>query len=154
MHYRSAIIIGLLLTLPVPIGWSQEPEPQSNNESTQVEGLGFGAYDTESIKGFDENKVSKDPVCDRNKRLRIAKVEPDEAQPGEKIVIKGENFGTKECLHGVTFSAAPGIKVNYTYVNDATIEALVPDAKAGMSFVVVVAGGGSAQSKPVLIKGK
>jgi hypothetical protein len=154
MHYRSAIIIGLLLTLPVPIGWSQEPEPQSNNESTQVEGLGFGAYDSESIKGFDENKVSKDPVCDRNKRPRIAKVEPDEAQPGEKIVIKGENFGTKECLHGVTFSAAPGIKVNYTYVNDATIEALVPDAKAGMSFVVVVAGGGSAQSKPVLIKGK
>jgi hypothetical protein len=154
MHYRSAIIIGLLLTLPVPVGWSQEPEPQSNNESTQVEGLGFGAYDTESIKGFDENKVSKDPVCDRNKRPRIAKVEPDEAQPGEKIVIKGENFGTKECLHGVTFSAAPGIKVNYTYVNDATIEAVVPDAKAGMSFVVVVAGGGSAQSKPVLIKGK
>ena len=154
MHYRSAIIIGLLLTLPVPIGWCQEPEPQSNNESTQVEGLGFGAYDTESIKGFDENKVSKDPVCDRNKRPRIAKVEPDEAQPGEKIVIKGENFGTKECLHGVTFSSAPGIKVNYTYVNDATIEALVPDAKAGMSFVVVVAGGGSAQSKPVLIKGK
>ena len=155
MHYRSAsIIMGLLMTLPVPLGWAQETEPQSNNQSTQVEGLGFGAYDTESIKGFDENKVNKDPVCDRSKRPRIAKVEPDEAKPGEKVVIKGENFGTKECLHGVTFSAVPSTKINYTYVNDGTIEVLVPDAKAGMSFVVVVAGGGSAQSKPVLIKGK
>ncbi len=155
MHYRSAIIImGLLMTLPVPLGWSQEAEPQSNNQSTQVEGMGFGAYDTESIKGFDENKVSKDPVCDRSKRPRISKVDPDEVKPGEKVVIKGENFGTKECLHGVTFSAAPSTKINYTYVNDSTIEALVPEAKAGMSFVVVVAGGGSAQSKPVLIKGK
>jgi len=40
-------------------------------------------------------------------------------------------------------------------VNDATIEVLVPDAvKAGMSFVIIVAGGGSAQSKPVLIQAK
>jgi hypothetical protein len=151
MRSRLAIIIGLLMTLPVPLAPAQEAESPSNNPSTQVEGMGFGAYDTESIKGFDENKVSTDPVCDRSKRPRIMKVEPDEAKPGEKVVIKGENFGTKECL---TFSAAPSVKINYTYVNDATIEALVPDAKAGMSFVVVVAGGGSAQSKPVLIKGK
>jgi hypothetical protein len=155
MHARSAIIVlGLLMTFPVPPGQAEDAEPQSNNQSTQVEGLGFGAYDTESIKGFDENKVTKDPVCDRSKRPRITKVEPDEAKPGEKVVIKGENFGTKECMHEVTFSAAPGTKINYTYVNDGTLEALVPDAKAGMSFVVVVAGGGSAQSKPVLIKGK
>lgn len=57
--------------------------------------------------------------------------------------------------HGVTFSAAPKANINYTYVNDATIEVLVPDAvKAGMSFVIIVAGGGSAQSKPVLIQAK
>ncbi|HET7059517.1 MAG TPA: IPT/TIG domain-containing protein [Nitrospiraceae bacterium] len=155
MRYRSAIIvIGLLLILSVPLARAQDAGPSSNNENTQVEGMGFGAYDTESIKGFDENKVSKDPVCDRSKRPTITKVEPDEAKPGEKVVIKGENFGTKECLHGVTFSSAPSVKINYTYVNDATIEALVPDAKAGMSFVVIVAGGGSAQSKPVIIKGK
>lgn len=155
MHARSAIIVlGLLMTLPVPPGRAQEADAPSNNQSTQVEGLGFGAYDTESIKGFDENKITKDPVCDRSKRPRITKVEPDEAKPGEKVVIKGENFGTKECIHGVTFSAAPSTKVNYTYVNDGTIEVLVPDTKAGMSFVVVVAGGGSAQSKPVLIMGK
>lgn len=155
MYVRSVIIMGgLLMILPGPTVWSQETESQGSTQSPQVEGLGFGAYDTESIKGFDESKVNKDPVCDRSKRPHISKVEPDEAKPGEKIVIKGENFGTKECLQGVTFSSAPSTKISYTYVNDGTIEALVPDAKAGMSFVVVVAGSGSAQSKPVLIKGK
>ena len=119
-----------------------------------VDGAGFTLFDTESIKGFDASKVEKDPVCDRSKRPGIAKVEPDEAKPGEKVTINGENFGTKECFHGVTFSAASNEKVDYQVLNDTTIEAIVPDAKAGMSFIIIVAGGGSAQSKPVLIKAK
>jgi hypothetical protein len=44
--------------------------------------------------------------------------------------------------------------VDYKFVNDSTIEATVPDAKAGMSFLIIVAGGGSAQSKPLLIHAK
>ncbi len=123
-------------------------------EGSMVEGAGFTLFDTESIKGFDAGKVEKDPVCDRSKRPSIAKVEPDEAKPGEKVTIKGENFGSKECFHGVTFSAASKEKVDYQFLNETTIEAVVPEAKAGMSFVIVVAGGGSAQSKPVLIKAK
>lgn len=123
-------------------------------EGSMVEGAGFSLFDTESIKGFDAGKVEKDPVCDRSKRPSIAKVEPDEAKPGEKVTIKGENFGSKECFHGVTFSAASKEKVDYQFLNDTTIEAVVPEAKAGMSFIIVVAGGGSAQSKPVLIKAK
>ena len=119
-----------------------------------VEGAGFTLYGTESIKGFDAAKVERDPVCDQSKRPRIAKVEPDEAKPGVKVVITGENFGTKECFHTVTFSAASHIPVAFKFINDSTIEATVPDAKAGMSFVIIVAGGGSAQSKPVLIKSK
>ncbi|WP_447977419.1 IPT/TIG domain-containing protein [Candidatus Nitrospira bockiana] len=146
---RGSVIISAALALffaGMPAaGWSQ---------GSEMEGSGFGAYDTESIKGVDESKVNADPVCDRSKRPRIIKVEPDEAKPGEKVTIKGENFGTKECLHGVTFSSDGGAKVNYTYINDSTIEATVPDTKAGMSFIIVVSGGGSAQSKPVLIKSK
>jgi hypothetical protein len=119
-----------------------------------VDGAGFTLYDTESIKGSDAGKVERDPVCDRSKRPRIAKVEPDEAKPGDKVVITGENFGTKECFHTVTFSAASRTPVDFTFISDSAIEATVPDAKAGMSFVIIVAGGGSAQSKPVLIKTK
>lgn len=123
-------------------------------EGTNVEGSGYSLFDTESIKGFDETKVQKDPVCDRSKRPKITKVEPDEVKPGDKVVISGENFGSKECLQSVTFSSAAGSKIEYKYVNDSTIEAKVPDSKSGMSFVIVVAGSGSAQSKPVLIKSK
>ena len=124
------------------------------DEGSTVEGTGFTLFEMESIKGFDETKVAKDPICDRSKRPSISKVEPDEATPGDKITIKGENFGTKECFHGVTFSAASKEKVDYKFLNESTIEATVPEAKAGMSFIIVVAGGGSAQSKPLLIKSK
>ena len=65
-----------------------------------------------------------------------------------------ENFGTKECFHTVTFSAASNTPVVFKFMSDSVIEAIVPDAKAGMSFVSIVAGGGSAQSKPVLIKAR
>lgn len=123
-------------------------------EGAVVDGAGFSLYDIESIKGFDAEKVERDPVCDRSKRPRIAKVEPDDVKPGDKVVISGENFGTKECFHTVTFSASPNATVDYKFVNDSTIEATVPDAKAGMSFLIIVAGGGSAQSKPLLIHTK
>lgn len=141
----SAIALGIFC-IAVTSGQAQE--------GAMVEGAGYTMFNTESIKGSDTNKLEKDPVCDRSKRPSIGKVEPDEAKPGQKVVIKGENFGSKECFHGVTFSAAPKDKIEYQFVNETTIEAVVPDAKAGMSFVIVVAGGGSAQSKPVLIQAK
>ena len=40
------------------------------------------------------------------------------------------------------------------FVNETTIEATVPDVKAGMSFIDVVAGGGNARSKGFLVQAK
>ncbi len=141
----SALAFGLSL-VPFAPGHAQE--------GAMVEGAGYTMFNTESIKGSDTSKLEKDPVCDRSKRPSIGKVEPDEAKPGDKVTIKGENFGSKECFHGVTFSAAPKDKIDYQFVNETTIEAVVPEAKAGMSFIIVVAGDGSAQSKPLLIHAK
>lgn len=144
----ALIAVGMLVS---PVGTMSA---ENADQGSTVEGTGFSLFDMESIKGFDETKVEKDPVCDRSKRPKISKVEPDEATPGEKITIKGENFGTKECFHGVTFSSASTEKVDYKFLNESTIEATVPEVKAGMSFIIVVAGGGSAQSKPLLIRSK
>jgi hypothetical protein len=143
------LLLGLigLMASPVTASFAEEP-------GAVVDGAGFTLFDTESIKGSDAAKVERDPVCDRSKHPRIAKVEPDEAKPGDTVVITGENFGTKECFHTVTFSAASNTPVNFTFMSDSAIEATVPDAKAGMSFIIIVAGGGSAQSNPVLIKSK
>lgn len=149
--WRSSwfLLLGLIGFISSPMLASHAEEP-----GAMVDGAGFTLYGTESIKGFDASKVERDPVCDRNKRPRIAKVEPDEAKPGDKVIITGENFGTKECFHTVTFSAAPNAPVAFKFMSDSAIEATVPDANAGMSFVIIVAGGGSAQSKPVLLKAK
>ena len=146
----SAIMITACLFVSAGPLAAEEKKPEGSME----EGTGFSMFGTESIKGFDESKVEKDPVCDRNKRPKIHKVEPDEAKPGEKVVIKGENFGTKECFHGVAFSAAGATKVEYKFINDTTIEATVPDTKAGMTFIDVVAGGGNSRSKGFLVKSK
>jgi hypothetical protein len=157
-HFSTIVMLVLAMALVVsPAGLSSLAEQTSAGaqkapEGEHVEGSGFSLFDTESIKGFDETKVQKDPVCDRSKRPKIVAIEPDEVKPGDKVVIRGENFGAKECIQSVTFSSAAGSKIEYKYVNENTIEAKVPDSKAGMSFVIVVAGSGSAQSKPVLIK--
>jgi len=143
------LFLGLIAALVSPITISYAEEP-----GAMVDGAGFTLFGTESIKGSGAATVERDPICDRSKRPRIAKVEPDEAKPGDKVVITGENFGTKECFHTVTFSAASNLPVAFKFVSDSSIEAAVPDVKAGMSFVIIVAGGGSAQSKPVLIKSK
>lgn len=139
-------LVGFMIS-PMTASYAEEP-------GAMVDGAGFTLYGTESIKGFDAATVERDPICDRSKHPRIAKVEPDEAKPGDTVIISGESFGTKECFHTVTFSAASHIPVAFTFMSDSSIEAIVPDAKAGMSFVIIVTGGGSAQSKPVLIKSK
>ncbi|MBA5868732.1 MAG: hypothetical protein GDA68_01815 [Nitrospira sp. CR2.1] len=151
MRTDLSLFLGLALALGLSVA---VVAPGHTQEGAMVEGSGYTMFNTESIKGSDTSKLEKDPVCDRSKRPSIGKVEPDEAKPGDKVTIKGENFGSKECFHGVTFSAAPKDKIDYQFVNETTIEAVVPEAKAGMSFIIVVAGGGSAQSKPLLIHAK
>lgn len=123
-------------------------------EGVVVEGAGYTLHDTESIKGHDEQKVTRDPVCDSSRKPKIVRVEPDEAKPGQTITIKGEHFGTRDCFRGVAFSAAGSTKIDYKFVNDTTVEATVPEVQPGMSFIDVVASGGNARSKAFLVQAK
>ncbi len=147
-HLLSPILTVLLLTVTL------FPTYTVAEEGVVVDGAGYTLHDAESIKGHDEQKVEKDPVCDSSKKPKILRVEPDEAKPGHTITIKGENFGSKDCFRGVAFSAAGSTKIDYKFVNDTTIEAIVPDAQPGMSFIDVVASGGNARSKAFLIQVK
>ena len=111
-----------------------------------IPGMGSGAYDVPSVGGPGD-KVDKAPVCDNRARPKITKVTPDPMKPGDKVTIQGENFGNKECFHGVYFgSGGPdGAKTSYKLVNETTIEATVPDTKAGLNKLNVVTSGGSSQ---------
>ncbi len=148
-HLTAIAVIAIFLC------WTAVPAPSARAaEGSMVEGSGYSLFDTESIKGVDSNKLAKDPICDRTKRPKITKVEPDEVKPGDRVTIKGENFGSKECFKGVAFSSAAGVATEYKYVDETTVEATVPDGRTGMSFIDVVAGGGNARSKPVIVHAK
>ncbi|TLY35049.1 MAG: hypothetical protein E6K60_11740 [Nitrospirae bacterium] len=113
-----------------------------------IPGLGSGAYDVPSVGGPGDS-VDKAPVCDNRTRPKITKVTPDPVKPGDKITIKGENFGTKECFHNVSFGTRGsdrGDKTSFKYIDESTVEATVPDLKPGLTPMNVVTGGGSSQS--------
>ncbi len=119
-----------------------------------IPGMGSGAYDVPSVGGPGD-AVDKAPVCDNRARPKITKVMPDPMKPGDKITIQGENFGNKQCFHGVFFgSGGPdGAKTSYQLVSETTIEATVPDVKAGLGKLNVVTSGGSSQAV-ILIQAK
>lgn len=151
MHLRLPLVMVMTCVMSISL---VHIEAEANDEGAVVEGAGFTLYGVESIQGSDDSKIEKDPICDRSKQPKIMKVEPDEAKPGQKITIKGEHFGTKECFHGVAFSAAGQAKIDYTFVNETTIQATVPDVRPGMTFIDLIAGGGNARSKAFLIQSK
>ncbi|GJL49027.1 hypothetical protein [Candidatus Nitrospira salsa] len=98
----------------------------------------------EAIKGFNEQKVKDDPICDSSRRPVIKTVEPDEVKPGDKIVVTGDFGKSKECLHHVTIGSQEGKEM--TYVDAKHVEVTVPDsARQGMTFLNVQTGGGSAR---------
>ena len=107
----------------------------------------------EAIKGFDEQKVKKDPICDSSTRPKIMSVKPDIVKPGDKIIITGSFFGKKkECFHNVTIGKELG--ENVTYVNDQKVEVIVPESvQPGMTFLNIQSGGGGARSA-ILITGQ
>lgn len=107
----------------------------------------------ESIKGFDEQKVKNDPICDSSVRPQIDHVKPDEMKPGDTVVVQGKYFGKKkECFHGVTFGSVPAKA--FSLVDDERVEAVVPEGLgSGVTFLGVETGGGTAR-KGILVHSK
>jgi len=105
----------------------------------------------EAIKGFDEQKVKADPICDSSNRPEIVSVEPNEVKPGDKIVITGNYFGKKkECLFRLDIGYEEG--KDLTYISDQKLEVTVPDSVGpGLLFLNIQTGGGTARSA-ILVK--
>jgi hypothetical protein len=130
--------------------WMTEAKAQSSSPSRN----GIAAMSTtESPTVSSEQTIKEDPVCDPSRRPKITKIDPDEFQPGAKVVIIGEDFGKKkECLFEVTFGYEKA--KDFLLVGDTKIEATAPDnLSTGMIFVNVETGGGAVRSA-VLVKKK
>jgi hypothetical protein len=81
---------------------------------------------------------------------QIEKLVPDEGHPGVKVTIKGTEFGSPECLRGVSFG--PGQSAAFSMGNESTIVATVPtSSRKGLVIVTVTTASGE-DSKPFLIK--
>ncbi|TLY14619.1 MAG: hypothetical protein E6K69_07530 [Nitrospirae bacterium] len=89
------------------------------------------------------SKDAKTPACDYHSHPKITTVTPDPVKPGQKIVIKGSNFGTKQCFHNVSFGSrsAPDFK----YVSPTMLEATVPNLKPGLVPVNIHTEAGTSQ---------
>ncbi|MDF2460333.1 MAG: uncharacterized protein K0S79_2749 [Nitrospira sp.] len=81
---------------------------------------------------------------------RIVKLTPDEGKAGDKVTITGTNFGSADCLRGVSFG--PGHAATYKVKDETTITATVPTAgRKGLAIVTVTTASGE-DSKTFLMK--
>jgi hypothetical protein len=144
---KTAAILSTVIGLALGV-------PYLTQADVNIPGMGSGAYDVPSVGGPGDT-VDKAPICDNRSRPKITKVSPDPMKPGDKIVITGENFGTKECFHNVSIGSLGSgrAEIKFKYVNETTVEATVPELRPGLTPLNVVTGGGSSQSI-VLIQAK
>jgi hypothetical protein len=81
---------------------------------------------------------------------QIAKLVPDEGKPGAKVSIHGAQFGTPNCLRGVSFG--PGHAATFTMPNESMITTTVPtSSRKGLVILTVTTASGE-DSKPFLVK--
>ena len=87
--------------------------------------------------------VAKAPACNYQSHPKITTVTPDSVKPGQKIMIKGSNFGTKECFHSVSFGSMS--TNDFKYVSPTMLEATVPSLKPGLVPVNIHTEAGTSQ---------
>ena len=98
------------------------------------------------------SSVARAPVCDTYAHPKILKVTPDPVRAGQKIRIKGQNFGTKACFKHVSFGRYKAKR--FKYVNNTTLEATVPGLKPGLRSVNILTAGGASKYVMLIEKGK
>ena len=149
MRVATLFVIMMLSVGGFNLTWVTGAQAQAESTSLQ-EGFAIAA-NTGSLAEMSEKTLQEDPVCDPSHRPKITKIEPDEFQPGAKVVIIGEDFGQKkECLFEVTFGYEKA--KDFVLKGNERIEATAPDnVSTGMIFVNVITGGGAARSA-VLVK--
>ena len=81
---------------------------------------------------------------------QIQELVPDEGEPGAQVTIKGVEFGSPDCLRGVSFG--PGSPSTFTMKDESTILTTVPaDGRKGLVMITVTTASGE-DSKVFLVK--
>jgi hypothetical protein len=81
---------------------------------------------------------------------KIEKLTPDEGKAGDKVTIKGTEFGSPDCLRSVSFG--PSHPASFKMQNATTITTTVPaGGRKGLAMVTVTTASGE-DSKAFLLK--
>ena len=124
-----------------------EPEKQAKKPKA--------APETRAPKPKDKPKFQSAETAAKGKACfgvapKIEKLVPDEGKAGDKITIKGSQFGAPDCLRGVSFG--PGHDAKFMMQNETTITATVPGGgRKGLAMVTVTTASGE-DSKAFLLK--
>jgi len=104
---------------------------------------------TEKPKFQTAEKAAQGKTC-FGEAPTITKLTPDEGKAGDKVTITGMNFGSADCLRGVSFG--PGHGAEFKLKDDSTLTATVPKGgRKGLAIVTVTTASGE-DSKPFLVK--
>lgn len=133
---RSASGLVVLGALSLVL-WSPDGEAKSAKKAAASKGV--------------PASVAKAPVCDTHLHPKITAVTPDPVKAGQKITIKGQNFGTKACFQKVSFGRHDSGA--FRYVNDSTLVATVPNLNPGLIPVHILTAGGSSEYVLLVEKG-
>jgi hypothetical protein len=104
---------------------------------------------TDKAKFQTAEKAAQGKTC-FGEAPKIEKLTPDEGKAGDKVTISGRNFGSADCLRGVSFG--PGHGAEFKLKDDTTLTATVPKGgRKGLAMVTVTNASGE-DSKPFLVK--
>ncbi len=129
MRKHTWIYVAMIVGVTSLLIWAPGVDAKSSKKGRSTKGL--------------PKAVAKAPVCDIAIHPKITKVTPDTVKPGQKIKIKGKNFGKKACFQKVSFGSTNAKK--FRYVDDHTVEVTVPKMKPGLRPVNIMTAGGSSE---------
>jgi len=148
--YAAAFLLAALVVVSpfgVGVAWSAEKEKPPKKEKS-VQPAKKGTTSKEATKASGAGIVTKATGCFGD-APKIESVKPDEGKSGDKVMIKGKNFGAPGCLSTVSFGS--GNPAKFVHVNETTVTATVPSGKKGIHLLSVTTASGE-DSKAFFVK--
>jgi hypothetical protein len=148
--YPAVLLLAMLVgasLVGVGVTWSAEKEKPAKKEKS-VQPAKKGTPSKGATKASGAAPEAKATACFGD-APKIESVKPDEGKSGDKVTIRGKNFGTPGCLSSVSFGS--GLPAKFGHVNESTVTATVPSGKKGLHLLSVTTASGE-DSKAFFMK--
>jgi hypothetical protein len=143
--HAAMVVIGFIALPPIlstDLTLAEEQKPKATPQTKALKPKADAKFHTAETAAMATTCFGVAPQID--------KLVPDEGQPGVRVTIKGAQFGSPDCLRGVSFG--PGHASVFTMKNESTILTTVPTGgRKGLVIVTVTTASGE-DSKAFMVK--